>query len=109
MGAKDGVHSATNSVVIADSGDVASRTALFNRMPTYRKRNYNELLPEHSRGLYIGGTGNYDLFVQENGAEDGVVTPYFQIAGGVVHPITAIRILKNDRYSTDAVNIVVLY
>lgn len=107
----DRARSATNSVVITGSCDAASREDLFARMPTARRRGFNELLPDPiaMRGIYIGGTGNYDLFIQESGENDGDVTPYFQIVGGVVHPISACRIIKNDRYSTDAPNIVILY
>lgn len=107
----DRARSATFSVVITGSGDSDSREALFARMPASRRRSFNGLLPSPTemRGVYIGGTGNYDLFVQETGAEDGDVTPYFQIAGGIVHPISCCRIINNDRYTTDAPNIVVLY
>lgn len=57
-------------------------------------------------GIYIGGDGNYKLFVMDI---DGDVVPYLQIAGGVVHPIQAKQIMKDVRYTTDAPNVLVIY
>ena len=100
---------ATHSFVIVDSGSTANHRALFDRLPQHCKRNFNETLDEGARGIFIGGSGNYDLFIEPAYAEPGQVVPYFQIAGGVVHPICARKILRDKRYTTDAPNIVVEY
>jgi hypothetical protein len=107
----DRTRSGTFSVVITNSGSDDNVTTHFERLPANRRRNFNQLLPSPTemRGIYIGGSGNYKLYVQETGAQDGEVTPYLQIAGGIVHPISCCRIIRDDRYTTDAPNIVVLY
>jgi len=99
---------ATHAVVITDSGNSQSREDLFALLPRENRRTFNQLLPAGARGILIGGTGNYDLFI-EHEMEPGRVIPYYQIAGGVIHPICPGTIVNNIRYTTDAPNITVVY
>ena len=95
---------------------------MWDSMPDSRKRNWNQELPVGARAIFIGGSGNYNLFVQEVGVtqQSGEITPYIQIAGGVVHPISPYKIINeivinrpsphsDVRFENDAPNIIVLY
>lgn len=84
---------------------------IVGNLPTQYRRVFNELLPPGACGIYIGGSGNYKLFVEPEGVDEGnyIVVPYLQIAGSIIHPMSVQRIMQDDRYTTDAPNIIVLY
>lgn len=79
-----------------------------NNLPALNRVNFNDPLPGRARGIYIGASGNFDIFIELPG-NSGVVIPFLGIAGGVTHPICPAIIWRNDRYTTDAPNIVVHY
>lgn len=83
---------------------------MVENLPSQKQASANASLNKHGclpSGIYIGGTGNYKLFVED---VDGDVTPYLDIAGGIIHPISAASIRKdNHTYTTDAPNVIVLY
>lgn len=62
-------------------------------------------------GIYIGGTGTYKLFVELGGGQaDGrSAIPFLDVPGGTILHICTRKILKDDRYTTDAPNILVLF
>ena len=100
--------SSIQSVIITDS----TEGAYYNGVPSSRLRKFNEELPAGSCGIYIGESGNFNLFVIKSGDNDGTITPYIGIAGGVIHPISARQIVSRNVGSvgaTTARHIVVEY
>ena len=102
-----GTESANYSVLIEPSAQAWASAAA--TLPANRRRGWNTDLPGHPRGLFIGGDSTYRLFVQEVGGNTGEIMPYIDIAGGIVHPIKARRIIHTATHETDAPNIVILY
>ena len=65
---------------------------------------FNARLPQTSRGIYVGGTGN--VFVMDF---NGNVIPFISLAAGIVHPICPSRIMNDDSMRTTATLILVAY
>jgi hypothetical protein len=95
-------------IVIADSFG-APYLSIAQGFPAAYRRNFNDQLPAGARGLYIGGNANYKIFVELDGMPSGVIIPYLQLAGGIIHPICPRIIYQDTRYTTDAPNIIVQY
>lgn len=92
-----------DQVIITDTW---SNPALYGRVNSAKRYTTNQTLPPNSRGVFIGASGYYNLFVE---GTDGSITPFMDIAGGVVHPICPISIVDTDTYNTTATNLIVLY
>jgi len=81
------------TIAVIDTFQATEGQAAVDALPASRKIRFNTDLSSAGRGVFIGRSGNYNLFVQEWGASAGEITPYIGIAGGVWHPMVIRRVV----------------